>query len=241
MVLELRDVRVRYANGALGILDVSLSVQDGATVAFFGPNGAGKSTTSRAISGFLKTEGARIIGGDVVFDGKRINGLEPHRVARLGIALVPERNKVFPNLSVHENLGALGTRPVRARRAELTERVYELFPILDRRRHQAAGRLSGGERQMLAIGRAMLLDPKMLVIDEMTLGLHHSLQQPLYAAVSRIAGDGTSVLIVDENSELAIEVADYFYEIREGRVVDHGSADSFTREETYAEEHGVTG
>lgn len=239
MVLELRNVRVRYANGALGILDVSLAVGEGKTVAFFGPNGAGKSTTSRAVSGFLKTEGARIIAGDVIFDGRRINGLEPHRVARLGIALVPERSKVFPNLTVHENLGALGTRPDKNRRAELTDRVYDLFPILFQRRRQAAGRLSGGERQMLAIGRAMLLDPKLLVVDEMTLGLHHSLQRPLYDAVARIAADGTSVLIVDENSALAIEVADYFYEIREGRVVDDGPAEDFVRTESFAEEHGV--
>lgn len=241
MVLELSNVRVRYSNGALGVLDVSLRVPDSQTVALFGPNGAGKSTSTRAISGFLKTEGARIISGDVRFDGRRLNGMEPHRVAAMRVALVPERNKVFPNLSVAENLNALGVLPPRARRAELTERVYTLFPILQQRRSQAAGRLSGGERQMLAIGRAMLLDPRLLVIDEMTLGLHYSLQQPLYDAVAQIAADGTAVLIVDENSTMAVSVADYCYELKEGEVVAEGAPESFRRHpESFAEVHGVS-
>ncbi|CAN5255911.1 ABC transporter ATP-binding protein [soil metagenome] len=241
MILELSHVRVRYPNGALGILDVSLGVNDGQTVALFGPNGAGKSTTTRAISGFLKTEGAKVISGDISFAGRRLNGLEPHKVAAAGVAIVPERNKVFSNLSIAENLGSLGVQPPRARRKELIEQVFALFPVLERRRHQAAGRLSGGERQMLAIGRAMLLDPKLLIVDEMTLGLHHSLQPALYDAVRKIAAQGTAVLVVDESSTFALDVADHCYRIGEGRIIAEGAPEEFrVLASSFAETHGVT-
>jgi len=239
MSLELRSLRVRYPNGALGILDVSLVVEQGAIVALFGPNGAGKSTTTRAIGGFLQSEGAKIVEGDVLLGGRRITGLEPHRIAALGVAVVPERNKVFANLSVAENLAALGNRMRRSDRRVLHERVVELFPILHKRRNQAAGRLSGGERQMLAIGRALLLDPRLLVIDEMTLGLHHSLQPSLYAAVERIAQEGTSVLVVDESNAFALEIADHCYRIEDGTITAQGPASSF-RSEGFAASHGVT-
>jgi branched-chain amino acid transport system ATP-binding protein len=240
VTLELRNVRVRYPNGALGILDVSLTVEDGQTVALFGPNGAGKSTTTRAISGFLPTEGARVIGGQITLSGKRLNGAEPNRVTRLGVAIVPERNKVFANLTVSENLAALGVVPPRARRKELMDQIYGLFPVLEKRRHQAAGRLSGGERQMLAIGRALLLDPSVLIIDEMTLGLHYSLQPALYKAVQSVAAAGTAVLIVDESNAFAIEVADYCYRISEGRIVEDGLPGKFRAHPAdFAETHGV--
>jgi branched-chain amino acid transport system ATP-binding protein len=238
--LELSNVRVRYPNGALGILDVSLAVEDGQTVALFGPNGAGKTTTTRAISGFLRTEGARVTNGQITLGGRRLNGSEPNRVARLGVAIVPERNKIFANLSVGENLSALGIVPPRARRRQLLDQVFDLFPVLEKRRHQAAGRLSGGERQMLAIGRALLLDPSLLIIDEMTLGLHYSLQPTLYEAVQSIAAAGTSVLIVDESNAFAVEVADYCYRISEGRIVEHGPPERFrAHPQDFAQAHGV--
>lgn len=225
MLLQLDEVRVRYPNGALGVLDVSLSVDKGQVVALFGPNGAGKSTITRAIGGFLKGEGARIINGAITFEGRTIQGMEPHRASSLGIAIVPERNKVFSNLTVTQNLNALGVLPPNYK--EILAWVYELFPVLQTRRHQLAGRLSGGERQMLAIGRALLLNPKLMVIDEMTLGLHHSLQPALYDVVRKISAGGTSVLVVDESNGLALEVADYCFALSEGRIVDSGLPDQF--------------
>jgi len=239
MALELHSLRVRYPNGALGVLDISLRVETGQITALFGPNGAGKTTTTRAIGGFLRSEGAKIIAGDIVLNGRVISGMEPHRVAALGVAVVPERHKVFANLSVTENLGALGNRMPRTARRDLLAQVVELFPILHERRHQAAGRLSGGERQMLAIGRALLLDPTLLVIDEMTLGLHHSLQPSLYATVQRIAAQGTSVLVVDESNTFALDVADHCYRIEAGSIVADGPPSVF-RGEGFAASHGVT-
>jgi len=238
VVLQLDSVRVRYPNGALGILDVSLSVDEGQTVALFGPNGAGKSTTTRAISGFLKGEGARVIGGEIRFNGRLLNGMEPHRVAALGIAIVPERNKVFANLTVAQNLSALGVVP--PNRKELMDRVFELFPVLERRRHQLAGRLSGGERQMLAIGRSLLLDPKLLIVDEMTLGLHHSLQPALYDVVRKISADGTAVVVVDESNGLALDVADYCFELSEGHIVSSGPPEQFREQLSFGETHGMS-
>lgn len=237
MVLQLDGVRVRYPNGALGVLDISLSVDEGQTVALFGPNGAGKSTTTRAISGFLKGEGARVIKGDIRFNGRSIKGMEPHRVAALGIAIVPERNKVFANLTVAQNLSAFGVLP--KNRKELLERVFELFPVLESRRHQLAGRLSGGERQMLAIGRSLLLDPKLLIVDEMTLGLHHSLQPALYDVVRKISANGTAVLVVDESNGLALDVADHCFELSEGHIVASGPSEQFRDEFSLTETYGM--
>lgn len=226
-LLRAANLRVRYRNGALGIDDVSFTVQHGAVIALFGPNGAGKTTTVRAVCGFLRTEGARLIRGSVVFRGIDITNAEPHRAARLGIAFSPERDKIFPQLTVRENLEAFGRRPHGARARGLLDEVHQLFPIIAERAKQQAGRLSGGQRQMLALSRCILQEPKLLVVDEMTLGLHHSLHEPLFRAVRHVAEQGTSVVLVDESAAFALDIADYCYILRAGRVRHQGAAESF--------------
>ena len=215
-ILTAENLRVRYRNGALGILDVSFQVAPGKIVGLFGPNGAGKTTSVRAVAGFLRTEGARIIQGRVTVGGRDVTNQEPHRQARLGVAFVPERNKVFTNLSVAENLAAMSGLPAAERRRDY------------------AGRLSGGQRQMLALARAIIRDPKLLIVDEMTLGLHHSVQPPLFEAVRRVAAGGAAVVIVDESTGFALEAADYCYILAAGRVQDEGPSEKFRGSELIA-------
>ncbi|WAX59282.1 ABC transporter ATP-binding protein [Jatrophihabitans cynanchi] len=234
VVLSANSLRVRYRNGALGILDVSVEVKVGQVVALFGPNGAGKTTTVRAISGFLRSEGARVIDGSVSLMGRATTNMEPSRTARIGLAFVPERKKVFASLSVRENLEALGQLPPRAERAAAFQRVYDMFPILWERRRSQAGRLSGGQQQMLAIARGLLTDPRLLIIDEMTLGLHHSLHEPLFDAVREVAAQGTSVLLVDESTGFALDVADHCYLLSAGRTRMSGPAEEFRGSELLA-------
>src|SRR5580658_1098391 len=167
MLLSAENLALRYPNGALGIEDVSIEVDEGQIVALIGANGAGKTTTCRALSGFLKTEDMKIVRGRVYFDGADVTGQEPHRLAKIGISAVPERNKLFP-------------------------RVRERLKL-------SAGKLSGGEQQMVAIVRALVNRPRLLVVDEMTLGLHASLRAPLFAALKSIAAKGTACLVIDES------------------------------------------
>jgi branched-chain amino acid transport system ATP-binding protein len=203
-------------------------------VALFGPNGAGKTTSVRAVSGFLRTEGAKVIGGRVELFGEDVTNFEPHRTHAMGLATVPERRKVFASMSVAENLAALGRLPAKGRRPSVYDAIYELFPILAERRTQLAGRLSGGQQQMLAIARSLMCEPRLLVIDEMTLGLHHSLHEPLFAAVRAIASRGTAVVVVDESTGFALEVADRCYLLGGGQVRDEGLADRFRGSELLA-------
>jgi branched-chain amino acid transport system ATP-binding protein len=220
------NLQVRYRNGALGVHDVTLEVQPGQTVALLGPNGAGKSTTLRALSGHLSSEGTRVIQGTVQFDGRDVTNAEPHRVARLGMMLVPERRKVFPNLSVMENLLALGSSGGR-QQSSLLENVFELFPMLQQRRSEYAGRLSGGQQQMLAIGRSLMSEAKLLLLDELTLGLHVSLKPVLYDAVIKINERGTAVLVADESADFALSVCEYCYVIRDGLISKEGEPAHF--------------
>src|SRR5579871_3051969 len=203
-ILTAENLRVRYRNGALGITDVSFEVAAGQVAGIFGANGAGKTTSMRAVSGFLRTEGARVISGRVTLGGEDVTNQEPHRQAARGVAFVPERNKVFPNLTVAENLSAVAGLPRGARRNELYDMIYSLFPVIAERRREYAGRLSGGQRQMLALARGVVRDPKVLIVDEMTLGLHHSVQPPLFDAVRRVAESGAAVILVDESTGFAL-------------------------------------
>jgi branched-chain amino acid transport system ATP-binding protein len=232
-VVRIAQLQVRYRNGALGAVAVDLHVAAGEFVAIFGPNGAGKTTTMRAISGFLRSERTRI-GGTVEVLGRRVTGWEPHRVASLGLSFVPERQKIFPNLSVAENLAAVGNSPPRARRKELYERIFHLFPVLENRRSELAGRLSGGQRQMVAIARGLMSGPKVLIVDELTLGLHHSLHASLYQTMRTIADGGTAVIIVDESTGIALEMVDRCYLLSTGTVKDSGTPDKFRGSELLA-------
>jgi branched-chain amino acid transport system ATP-binding protein len=232
-MVRVEQLQVRYRNGALGAVAVDLHVHAGELVALFGANGAGKTTTMRAISGFLHSERARV-SGTVEVLGRRVTGWEPHRVTALGLAFVPERRKIFPNLSVADNLASVGRSPSRARRAELLERVVAMFPVLQRRGSELAGRLSGGERQMVAIARGLMSEPKVLIVDELTLGLHHSLHETLYQTMRTIADTGTAVIVVDESTGTALEFVDRCYLLSTGRVKDSGTPEKFRGSELLA-------
>ena len=237
-LLEVAGLTVRYRNGALGIQDVSFVVYPGQILAVLGAAGAGKTTTVRGISGFLRGEGARAIRGSVRFGSRDITNREPHEVCALGVFAVPERRKIFSNLSVRENLEALGPQLVRgARRAEVEETIFELFPILAKSRRQLAGRLSGGQQQMLAIARALMTDPKLLIIDEMTLGLHPSLHLPLFEAVQRIAATGSAVVLVDESTGLTLEVAQHAVLLQAGQVLASGPSAQFADSDMVVESY----
>jgi ABC-type branched-subunit amino acid transport system ATPase component len=226
-LLVAKNLRVRYRDGAFGIHDVSLQVEAGETVSLLGPNGAGKTTTLRAISGFLSSEGTRIVDGTVTFEGRDITNAEPHKAARHGLVCVPERRKIFPNLSVLDNLYALGHNIKPQRRKELLDLVYTMFPMLEERKSLPAGRLSGGQQQMLAIARGLLSEAKLLLLDEMTLGLHTSVKPTLYDAVSEINRTGTAVLISDESADFAMSLSKYCYLIRDGLISASGPPDEF--------------
>jgi branched-chain amino acid transport system ATP-binding protein len=213
-MLELRQVDVYY--GAIHALhEVSLTVCDGEIVTLIGANGAGKSTTLKTISGLLKPRR-----GEVWWDGERLDTRPAHAVVGRGIAHAPEGRRIFPNLTVYENLdlGAYLQRDGRRKQATL-EGVYGLFPRLLERRRQAAGTLSGGEQQMLAIGRALMAEPRLLLLDEPSLGLAPNLVQEIFATVRRINEEGVTVLLVEQNAHMALRIARRGYVMETGRIV----------------------
>ena len=200
------------------LVGVSLEVKAGSVVALIGANGAGKTTTMRAISGMLRPNRGRVL-----LDGNPVQDLDASRIARLGLAHSPEGRKVFGPLTVEDNLllGAYAHLPrffgFRARAAEDLKRVYELFPRLEERRQQAAGTLSGGEQQMLAIGRALMAKPKLMLLDEPSMGLAPVIVQDVFNTIRRLKEAGITLLLVEQFAKSALEVADYAY------VMDHGS------------------
>jgi branched-chain amino acid transport system ATP-binding protein len=218
-LLKVEKLEVTYHRVITAVQGVSLEVAQGSIVALIGNNGAGKTTTLRAISGFLGLDDARVTEGRIVFGEVSIGNLAPHRISRLGIALVPERSKIFENLSVEENLavvvGGDGSRK---------DTVYELFPALRALRAREAGYLSGGERQMLAIGSALMAAPKLLLIDELSLGLAPLVVRELVERLRAIrARFGTTMLVVEQNAQVALQLADYGYVMENGRVVLDGT------------------
>ena len=218
-MLRLEGLRAGYGPiEALRGLD--LAVHAGELVCLLGANGAGKSSTLRAISGLLPTRAGRI-----VFDGTEIQGRDPAQVLRSGIAHCPEGRRVFPYLTVRENL-AMGAfvRRDGAAVADDLERVYAHFPILADRRRQAAGTLSGGEQQMLAIGRALMARPRLIMFDEPSLGLAPTIVETTFAIIADIRRAGTTVLMVEQNARLALRMADRGYVMEAGRIVLAGSA-----------------
>ena len=233
MLLRVENLALRYPNGALGIEDVSIEVDEGQVVALIGVNGAGKTTTCRALSGFLSTEDTKIIRGKVTFDGTDVTGRQPHHLVRAGIVSVPERNKVFPNLSLREHFVSAGMHRSRADREETLAFGMELFPrIRDRLRHKA-GTLRGGEQQMVAIVRALMNRPRLLILDEMTLGLHASLQRPLFGALKTIAAQGTACLVIDESTTQTVSTAQYCYLLEDGRTTAHGGPADFANTDLF--------
>ena len=220
MLLEVADLHVHYGRLA-ALRGISIGVEEGEIVCIVGPNGAGKSTTLLAISGALTPTSGSIRIGD-----KSVNGLSPEAIARLGVSQVPEGRHVFTTLTVEENL-RVGTY-MRADKAEIERdyrRVLELFPVLSERRNQPAGKLSGGEQQMLAIGRALLTNARILTIDEPSLGLAPSLVDRVYAVLLELREkEGLTLLIVEQSSERALKTADRIYVLRDGQVQIEGSA-----------------
>ncbi len=213
-MLELRDVHVHY--GAVHALQgVSLTVNQGEIVTLIGSNGAGKSTTLRAISALVRPSR-----GEITFEGGSLVGLGAHEIVTRGIAHSPEGRGVFANLTVAENLrvGAF-TRSDHAAIAADTERVYGLFPRLRERERQLAGTLSGGEQQMLAMGRALLARPRLLLLDEPSLGLAPQIVQVIFRIVREINAQGTTILLVEQNAHMALDVAHRAYVLEVGRIV----------------------
>jgi branched-chain amino acid transport system ATP-binding protein len=222
-LLRLENVEVAYHRVITAVQGVSLEVAQGAIVALLGTNGAGKTTTLRAISGFIGLDDARVTQGAIHYDGARIENRPPHFVTARGIALVPERSKVFENLSVHENLETVVPRPGSDRRQRIAT-VYEMFPALAALRRREAGYLSGGERQMLAIGSALACDPRLLLVDELSQGLAPLVVQQLAARLQAIRRElGTTILLVEQNAQVALDIADHGYVMESGRIVLDGS------------------
>jgi branched-chain amino acid transport system ATP-binding protein len=219
VLLEVDDIHVHY-DRVPALKGVSLGVEDGSLVTLIGSNGAGKTTTLRTISGLLHPTS-----GDIRFDGKPIGKLEPDRILRLGIAHVPEGRRVFPGLSVRENLrlGAF-TRKDKAAVERDLEGVFAHFPRLKEREHQTASTLSGGEQQMLAIGRALMSDPKVLLLDEPSLGLAPVIVQEIARILVEINRRGVSVILVEQNAELALELSQYGYVLETGKIALHGES-----------------
>ena len=213
------------------LVGTALEVKVGAVVALIGANGAGKTTTMRAISGLLTPSRGRVL-----LDGKPVHGLGASRIARLGVAHAPEGRKVFGPLSVEDNLmlGAYVRLPrffgFRGRAATDLARVYELFPRLRDRRGQLAGTLSGGEQQMLAIGRALMARPKVMLLDEPSMGLAPVIVQEVFRTIRRLKGEGTTMLLVEQFARAALEVADYAYVMERGRIVTQGTPAELSRD-----------
>jgi branched-chain amino acid transport system ATP-binding protein len=226
-LLEVRDLHVFYGN-VEALKGISLQAEPSQIVAILGGNGAGKSTTLRTISGLQR---ART--GTITFDGKSLVGIQAHTIVSMGLSHVPEGRRIFNILTVEENL-ALGGYLIRSDRSLVKERkeaVYGLFPRLAERRTQLAGTLSGGEQQMLAIGRAMMSDPKVLMLDEPSLGLAPMLSKSVLKTVREIANRGAAVLLVEQNARQALAIADYAYVIEVGRIVLEAKAAELAKDE----------
>ena len=223
-LLEVEELEAGYGDVVV-LRDVSFSVEQGQIAAILGPNGAGKTTTLRAVSGVLRPS------GHVRFDGDDITGKSPDAIARLGIAHVPEGRGTFAGLSVEENLrvgGYLRSEGV----AEDIERCYEYFPRLRERSSDAAGNLSGGEQQMLAVARGLMLKPRLLLLDEPSLGLAPVLTKELFRILGDIAREqDTTLLVVEQNANLVLRLADYAYVLEAGRIVLDGDAERIKGEE----------
>jgi branched-chain amino acid transport system ATP-binding protein len=218
-LLTIENLSVHY--GAIQALHgVSIAVEPGEIVTLIGANGAGKSTTLRAVSGLVKPSG-----GTIRFDGKDLAGLAPHKILRLGLAQVPEGRGIFPNLTVDENLdlGAFARKDRKEVEGD-RERAFALFPRLKERLDQRAGTLSGGEQQMLAIGRALLARPRLMLLDEPSLGLAPQLVQTIFKIIREINASGTTIFLVEQNAHMALRVAHRAYVLEVGSVVMQGDA-----------------
>jgi branched-chain amino acid transport system ATP-binding protein len=230
-LLTIEKLEVVYHRAVTAVQGITLAVETGRIVALLGTNGAGKTTTLRAISGFLGLDDARVTEGAINFKGERIENRLPHENTRRGIVLVPERDKVFPNLTVAENLVVpvpRGTAAIERRRREAL--VYQFFPQLGALRNRIGGLLSGGERQMLALASALVCRPELLLVDELSLGLAPVVVQDLLRRLAEIRRElGIAILIVEQSATVALDIADYGYVMENGRIVLDGTAERLRR------------
>ncbi|GAA3228152.1 ABC transporter ATP-binding protein [Actinocorallia longicatena] len=217
-MLAVRNLEVVYHDVVLVLRGISLQVPRHRIVALLGANGAGKTTLLRAVSGLLDVHDGKITKGRVELGDRRIDGLPPARIVRNGVRQVMEGRRIFAELSVEENLRLGGHTAAKAIGANLT-RVYDLFPVLRDRRSGTAGYLSGGEQQMLAVGRALMSDPELLLLDEPSLGLAPRLVQQIKEIIVEINDQGTTVLLVEQNAAMALDIADHGYVLENGRIV----------------------
>jgi branched-chain amino acid transport system ATP-binding protein len=217
-VLEISKLDVYYGD-LQALWGISLSVEDGSVVTLVGSNGAGKSTLMQAITGLLKPKA-----GSITFDGLRLDKLPAHRIVKSGVCMVPEGRRLFPRMTILENL-EVGASTVRRARQETLGWVYEVFPILEARSRQQAGTLSGGEQQMLAIGRALMSRPKLLLVDEMSLGLSPLATQSIAQVIKNLNESvQLAILLVEQDVQLALSLANKGYVIENGRIVGQGDA-----------------
>ena len=223
-MLEIQDLHVYYG-GIHALHGISLKVPDGQIVALLGANGAGKSTTLRSVMGLIKPTT-----GTITIDGQSLLGLRSFEVVRRGIALVPEGRRIFANLTITENLrlGAY-TRSNEQQVQEDIKDVYQLFPRLEERKRQPAGTLSGGEQQMLALGRALMSKPRVLMIDEPSLGLAPVLAQGVFKKLKELNANGQTILLIEQNARAALAVANYAYILETGSIVLEGPAETLTQ------------
>ena len=241
MLLEVHNLSVCYGTAML-LNEVSFCVDQGELVSLVGPNGAGKSTLLRAVTGLVRWEKATMRGvragditieGSVHFDGERIDNLSAHEIVAKGLIHCPERARVFAEMTVADNLkaGAFLCKDSKQVQKNL-ETVYRLFPVLKDRRNQISGTLSGGERQMLAIGRALMVQPRLLCIDEPSTGLASKLKQELFQRIKEIRSSGIAVLLVEQDVSLAFQLASRSYILSHGKVIAEGTSEELLKDET---------
>jgi len=226
-LLQVEDLRVAYGK-IEAVKGISFSVEAGQVVTLIGTNGAGKTTTLRTLSGLLKP-----VGGQILFDGKPLAGVPAHKIVALGLAHSPEGRHIFPRLSIAENLqlGAFLRKDKDGIEQDI-QRAYDLFPILGERRKQAAGTLSGGEQQMLAMGRALMSRPKLLMLDEPSMGLSPIMMQKIMATIAELKSQGTTILLVEQNAQAALSLADQGHVMEVGSIVLSGSGQDLLHDES---------
>ena len=224
-VLEVKTISVYYGD-IQALWDVGFSVDEGRLVTILGTNGAGKTTTLKTIAGLLQPRS-----GQIRFNGSVVSGMPVHEVADAGISLVPEGRQLFPQLNVEDNL-RMGSylRRTKENRDSNLKYVYELFPVLADRKNQEAQTLSGGEQQMLAIGRALMQDPKLIMFDEPSLGLSPILVQEVFGIIRELSRQGKTILLVEQNVRQALKIADYSYVLENGRIVHEGTGEALAKD-----------
>jgi branched-chain amino acid transport system ATP-binding protein len=224
-MLEVDDIHTYYGSSYI-VQGVSLTVPDHAAVALLGRNGMGKTTTIRSVMGLTPPRAGRVLYG-----GRRISGLPSHVVARAGLALVPQGRRIFPSLTVRENLLVPTRRASSSSNAWSLDRVYALFPILYERRNQLGGLLSGGQQQMLAISRALMTNPTLLLMDEPSEGLSPAILHQLIDVIKQLKADGLSILLVEQNVRMALDLSEYVYILSKGRLVYGSTAEALRNQE----------